>query len=372
LASAGYQVHALSSPGPELDAFVERTGVVPHGVDMVRDISPHDDLRALRGFIRELRTIDPDIVHAHTPKAGLLAMIAAALLRVPVRVYHCHGLRFETATGLKRALLRAAERLSCWLATHVLTVSASVREALVAAQLARPGKVEVLHSGSIGGVDPNRFAPSLGQRRAEAKASLRIPAHATVIGFVGRVVKDKGVVELAEAWRRLRQRFHDAHLVVGGPVEDGDPVPEQVLDELRSDPRVRICGLTPDTAPLYAAMDVFALPSYREGFGVVSLEAAAMGLPVVATRIVGCVDAVVEGVTGTLVEPRSSEQLEAALARYLADPGLREQHGESGRARALEHFRPEAFWAALQDRYARWLPSDTVPVVEPVRHARSA
>jgi glycosyltransferase involved in cell wall biosynthesis len=363
LRAAGHSVHAISAPGPELERFSELTGATTHAVEMERNIRLSPDVRALRQFIRLLREIQPDIVHAHTPKAGLLATMAAFILRIPVRVYHCHGLRYETARPPLRAVLWGAERMACGLATQVLTVSPSLRDALVQARLVRESKVEVLLAGSIEGVDGGRFRPASVEQKAMARASLGIPVDARVIGYVGRLVRDKGVVELYHAWRLVRGVFGNARLVLVGPLEDGDPVPPEVMAGLHSDPRVHFVGYRTDTLPCYQAMDVVALPTHREGFGVVNLEAAAMALPVVATRVKGCIDAVVDGVTGTLVPSLDPDRLSTALARYLSDAGLRARHGEQGRARALEHFKPEAYWAALTEGYARWTSGAGVPPV---------
>jgi glycosyltransferase involved in cell wall biosynthesis len=354
LQSAGYRVHVLSAPGPDLDWFCEATGAARHAVPMERGPSPARDLVSLLGVVRALRAIRPDIVHAHTPKAGLLGMVAGRLLRLPVRVYHCHGLRYETASGPGRAVLWAAERLTCALADHVLTVGPSMRAALIGRRLCPARKVEVLHRGSAGGVDGERFAPPAPEERRSARERLGIPADARVMGYVGRVVRDKGIEELYLAWRLLAETLPDLHLVVVGPVEAGDPVPAEVLEAMSRAPRVHLVGLDWHPPPLFAAMDVVALPSRREGFGLAALEASAMGLPVVASRIPGCVDAVEDGVTGRLVPPGDAPALARALRGYLEDAALRAAHGAAGRARALADFRPAEVEAALRRRYHSW------------------
>jgi glycosyltransferase involved in cell wall biosynthesis len=354
----GLRVHALSSPGPDLYAFAEREGVTVSAVEMPRRITPLRDLHAVVGILREMRRIRPTIVHAHTPKGGLLGMIAAAVHRVPVRIYHMRGLPLTGARGMKRRLLWATEWLACRLAHRVLCVSHSVRAEAVDAGICPPGKIEVLLGGSGNGVDAaGRFDPDAYDDgvRAATRARFGIPRDAVVIGFVGRIVRDKGVVELAAAWRELRGRYPHLHLLLVGPFEPQDPVPAETERLLRDDPRVHLAGMDWNTPPLYAAMDLAVLPTYREGFPNVPLETAAMRLPVVATRIPGCVDAVADGATGLLVPPRDAEALRAALARYLDDPELRLLHGAAGRERVLREFRQEALWEALYDVYRRLL-----------------
>jgi glycosyltransferase involved in cell wall biosynthesis len=349
---AGYQVHVISSAGADLDRFCAESGALAHSVEIPRPLQPTRDVVALSRVVATLRRIRPDIVHAHTPKAGLLGMIAARLLNVPVRIYHCHGLRYETARGPTRLMLRAAERTACSLATRVLTVSESLKAFMLGEGLCAASKLHVPLQGSIGGVDAEvRFKPAGRGVRDDVRQSLAIPAEARVIGFVGRLVRDKGVVELFEAWKHLRARMKNLHWLVVGPFEENDPVPDDVASAMRSDPRVHLRGLDWDTPRLFSAMDVLALPSYREGFPVVVLEAAAMGLPVVASRATGCGDAVKDGVTGTLVATGSVDELVAALERYLEDDIVRRAHGEAARARVLRDYRPQQLHEAVQQIY---------------------
>ncbi|GEJ56256.1 glycosyltransferase family 4 protein [Anaeromyxobacter diazotrophicus] len=352
LRGRGFEVAAVSSPGPALERFERAEGVVVHRVPMARAITPGRDLVALVRLVLLMRRLRPDLVDAHTPKGGLLGMLAAWLAGVPVRVYHVHGLRFLTATGLARRLLRTTERLAAALATRVLCVSRSVAELAVAEGVAPPEKVSVLLGGSINGIDAaGRFRAPSPEQAAAARAALGLPERARVLGFVGRLVREKGVVELWRAWTVLREELPDLRLVLVGPLEPQDPIPSEVVASLAGDPRVLLAGQDWDTPRYFRAMDVLALPSYREGFPVVPLEAAAMGLPVVSTRVPGCVDAVVDGVTGTLVPARDAAALTGALRAYLADPALRRRHGEAARARVLRDFAQERLWSALHDAY---------------------
>jgi glycosyltransferase involved in cell wall biosynthesis len=356
----GFDVEAVSSPGRFLAIFAEREHVPVHAVPMARRIDPLADAVALARLGLVLARVRPDIVHAHTPKGGLLGMIAARLTGTPVRIYHIHGFPFMTATGAKRRLLRATERVSCRLATRVLCVSRSIADVAVAEGVCPAGKIAVLAGGTINGIDadrtydPGQYTPA---ERAALRALHSIPADAPVAGFVGRLVRDKGVGELARAWGELAAEFPALHLLVCGPVEDGDPVGTDVLEYLRSEPRVHLTGEVMDMPACYATMDLLVLPTYREGFPIVPMEAAAMGLPVVASKVPGCTDAVVDGVTGTLVPARDATALAAAVRRYVEDPELRERHGQAGRARILAEFRQDVIWAALLAEYRRLLPA---------------
>jgi glycosyltransferase involved in cell wall biosynthesis len=358
LKAQGVDVWALSSPGEQLDRFAASEGISSHGLEMPRRITPLRDLATTIRLWRWLRTVRPDIVNAHTPKGGLLGMMGAWLARVPVRVYHMHGLPLMTATGLKRRLLTWSEKVSCRLAHQVFCVSGSLRATALAEGLCRPEKISVLHHGSINGVaaetvfNPVRVG---GAVRASVRDRYGIPLDAEVIGFVGRVVHDKGLVELVEAWQTLRAERPACHLLVIGPFEPQDPLPQEVENVLRNDPRVHLAGADWDTPPLYAAMDVVVLPTYREGFPVVPMEAAAMELPVVATEVPGCVDAVQNGVTGTLVPARDAVALTEAIRRYLLDPELRRRHGRAGRERMLREFRQQDIWEELYAQYTRLL-----------------
>lgn len=290
-------------------------------------------------------------------------MISAWLARVPVRIYHLHGLTLMTATGLKRQLLRSTEKLACALSNQVICVSHSVREVVVAERLCPAGKIRVLLGGSINGVDARaRFNPARAGAavRADIRSRYGIPPEASVVGFLGRFVRSKGLVELVAAWSRLRDELPNLHLLLVGEFEPLDPVPPEVRAVLRTDSRIHLTGWMRDVGPFYPAMDVVVLPSYREGLPGVPLEAAAMELPVVATRIPGCVDAVDDGVTATLVAARDAEALADALRMYLRDPELRRKHGRAGRERVLAKFKQEAIWDAFYQEYQRLLEAHGV------------
>jgi glycosyltransferase involved in cell wall biosynthesis len=354
----GLAVRAMTSPGPDLERFAAELDIPIDPVAMPRRVTPYADILAVRAMHRLLRRHRPAIAHAHTPKGGLLGLVAAVAADIPVRIYHMRGLPFTTAAGWTQRLLRLTERVSCRLAHQVLAVSDSVRAAAVQEGICDPARIKVLGRGSGNGVDAaGRFDPdAVGlQVRRQTRARLGIGEDALVVGFVGRLVRDKGLVELAAAWRSIRDTSPTAHLLLIGPFESRDPVPSETRLALGADRHVHLVGTVLDMPPGYAAMDVVVLPTYREGFPNVLLEAAAMRLPVVATRVTGCVDAVDEDRTGMLVPPRDASALARALQTYLRDPALRRDHGGAGRDRVLSQFRPEAIWRALYFEYHRLL-----------------
>ena len=356
----GLEVHAISSPDAALVEFGARLRIQVHELLMSRRITPLRDLFALWRFSSILRQLRPQIVHGHTPKGGLLAMIGAWWCGVPVRIYHIHGLPMMTATGLKRLLLRSSERISCLLASQVYCVSKSVRDVAVGEGLCPEEKIKVLLNGTINGIDAvTRFNPD--RVDADSRNSIRkecnIPVEALVVGFVGRIVRDKGIIELTQAWKVLREEFPNLHLLILGPIEPQDPVPTDVAQQLRNDERIHLTGwLGPEEIPRhYRAMDALALPTYREGFGLVLLEASAMELPVVASRVPGCIDGIIDGETGALVPSHDAAALAEALRVYLNDADLRHRHGLAGRDRVLRDFRPEDMNQAIYQEYVRLL-----------------
>lgn len=358
LRARGVTVGAIAAPGDILDRLAAGEHVHIHPVPMTRQITPIADLIALVRLMVVFRRVRPDIVHAHTPKGGLLAMLAARLMGVPVCIYHIHGLPLETATGWRRWLLACTERVACLCAHQILCVSDSVRDVVVREKLVHPARIKVLLSGSISGIDAlSRFCPELvsPDERSNVRRQWGIGPTDPVIGFVGRLVRDKGVLQLAESWRTLRAEIQQLHLLIVGDAESHDPEVAAVLKQLREDDRVHFVGVDWNTPRLFAAMDVIAFPTYREGLPYVPLEAGAMRLPVVASRVTGCVDAIVDGVTGTLIRPANSEELTASLRTYLQEPALRAQHGSAARKRVLESFDPETICEATFAEYQRLL-----------------
>ena len=363
LRQQGFDVTLIAAPGVDLEHTAAREGVRVIPVPMSREITPGKDWKSLRQLTRVLKDLKPDIVNAGTPKAGLLGMLAATWARVPIRIYTLRGLRMETATGAKRLLLTSTERIASRCAHKVVCVSSSLREAFVRHRLGNANQAVVLGGGSSNGVQTERFI-STAARCQEAqliRQSMGIPAGAPVLGFVGRLTRDKGVAELLAVFQALSRNQPDLHLLLVGGFEDGDPVSARLRDEIWSNPRVHITGFVNDTAAYYSAFDLLVFPSHREGLPNVPLEAAASGRPTAGFAATGTVDAVLNGQTGTLVSVGDVKGLTDAVQRYLSDPLLLARHGKEAQQRVDTEFRREVIWQSLADLYigelrARGLP----------------
>lgn len=333
-------------------------------IPMERTIAPLRDLISLWRLWSTMRMLRPAVSNVGTPKAGLLGGFAAWLSRVPCRFYTLHGLRFETAMGMKRRLLVYAERLACSFAHRVLCVSRSVREKAIDCGLTGRERAVVFGSGSCNGVNAAHFAatPNIIRRAAQLRLELGIPLHAPVLLFVGRLTRDKGIPELMKAFSQLVVRFPDLRLLLVGCFEGGDPLPFDTRRFLETHPNVIFAGAVRDTAPYYATADVLVLPSHREGLPTVILEAQAAGIPVVGASATGIVDIVAHGETGLLFPVGDVQALAAAIAKLLTDAALSNRLRLAGQERVKREFQQQRIWEALYREYLRILERKRSPL----------
>lgn len=358
LREAGFRVTVVAGPGALLDRTAAAEGVERIAIPMRRGIAPLADLVALARLWSLLGALKPDIVEFSTPKAGLLGALAALLRGVPRRVYMLRGLRLETASGLRRRILLAAEQLTAACVHTVLCNSESLRCQALALRVAPAGKLCVLGDGSSNGVDTERFSPG----PANPRPRLGIDPDALVVGFVGRLTRDKGVPELIDAFEAILLAEPRARLLLVGwfdASEDALSVALRVY--ILTHPQIHCTGFVTDTAPYYRAMDLLVLPTWREGFPNVVLEAAATGIPVVTTLCTGSRDSVVPEVTGLLIPPGYPEAICEAVLKLLRDPGRRLRMGRAARAWVFDRFVDERVLGLTAQWYRGLLDTPKAP-----------
>jgi glycosyltransferase involved in cell wall biosynthesis len=348
LCDAGFRVTVVSSPGPLLDRLASSEKVEVCALPMARRISLGSDLISLFRLWRLLRRLKPCMVEFSTPKAGLLGMLAARIAGVPVRVYLLRGLKLETASGLKRRILLMAERLAAASADVVVCNSHSLREKALFLRIAPAAKLLVLGAGSSNGVDTERFCPGLSPVRQQ----LGLPGEIPVIGYVGRLTCDKGIVDLLQAFDQILATRPDGHLLLVGWFDEAeDALSASVRAQIEGHRQITVTGMVDSAEEYYRAMDVFVLPTWREGFPNVAIEAAATGIPVVTTDATGARDSVVPGVTGLLIPPGDPEAICRSVNSLLDAPDRREQMGRAARAWVLKNYTDTQVLGSMVDYY---------------------
>lgn len=358
LAESGWEVTVVCSPGDGLERLCTG-GVDVRTVAMARDPRPLRDIASLRDLGRVFADLRPDVVLTATPKAGLLGTVAARLRGVPVVVHLMWGLRSETLRGLRRWPVQVLETVATRGSHRVVANSGSLRDELRRQWMVHPGRVAVLGSGSSHGVDVERFAPDRPRTDPELSARLDRLGDGPVVGYLGRLNPDKGVPELVVALRRLRERGVPCRLLVVGSAEDLSTV-ELVRQAIADGLPLLLVDNRDDTETIYHAIDVHCLPTWREGFPNVCLEAAACGVPTVTTDATGAVDSVVDGVTGLVVPRGDPDALADALQRLIESPAERTRFGAAARARAERDFAAPVVHRN-HDRYLRKLLVTDLP-----------
>ena len=347
--SSQYDILAVSSPGEELDRVAAREGVAIAKVAMQRHIAPFHDFISLLKLIRLFHREKPWIVHSMTPKAGLLCMIAAKLCRVPHRIHTFTGLIWPTASGLKRKILIATDKLLCSCATIIIPEGNGVKQDLLSARItSKP--LNVLANGNVRGIDLNHYRRS--DEVVQQAKILRKDNTITYI-FIGRLVADKGITELVNAFVKLNQLHDNTRLLLVGPKEqERSPLPSHNMQTIESHKSIEAVGMQHDIRPWLAAADVFVFPSYREGFPNVVIEAGAMGLPSIVTDINGSNEIIIEGKNGLIIPSHDSDSLFNSMLRLYSDSSLRQSLSRNARNLIADRFDCHLVRKALYDLYS--------------------
>ena len=345
--SEHYEVVGVSSPGEELDKVAQREGIRTIAVPMERKISPFKDLVSLFRLIRLFHREKPWMVHSLTPKAGLLAMTAAWICRVPVRIHMFTGLVFPTTTGLKQKILMATDSITCACATNVLPEGKGVKKDLEHFRItSKP--LQIIGNGNINGIDLEFFdrTPEVMEQAEKYRKE-----EVVTFCFVGRIVRDKGMNELVAAFQRLHQAYPNTRLVLVGPFEEKlDPVLPETRQVIEQHAAIEWMGWQNDIRPFLAASEVFVFPSYREGFPNVVLQAGAMGLPSIVTDINGSSEIITEGVNGSIIPSQDEEALYKAMEKLL-DTEERRKLAQQARPQIANRYERKALWKELLKFY---------------------
>jgi len=354
----GFEVIVISSYGPEREEIMQKEGCRHHIVPMTRQITPLSDLRSLWLLYRFFRKEKPDIVHSHTPKAGLLAMMAARMAGVKIRIHTIAGLRFVTTTGSFRRMLIAMEKLTAQSATHVWPNSFSLLDYIKKIKLVSSKKLGLIGSGSSNGINLERYAVTALKEDKLNEAKRRVGYDPANIYFlaVGRIVHDKGIDELLKAFVQVHAANDRTRLILLGAFEDEiDPIRDESKAILKTHPAIIHVGWSEEVE--YFMHISFALihASYREGFPNVLLQAGAVGCPVICSRIDGNVDMVEHEKTGLLFEVRNEKELQEKMELALANPALMKEYADNLHSKVVSQFDQRLIWQQLHQRYRELL-----------------
>ena len=351
MSEKGFDVIGVSSDGEALKevAYNEDIRIIP--INMARRIAPIQDLKSLWNLWVLFRKEKPVIVHSITPKAGLLSMLAAKMAGVPIRIHTFTGLVFPTRTGVMQKTLILMDKLLCWAATNIYPEGNGVRQDLINYKItSKP--LKVIANGNINGIDLEYF--SVSQVSEEQKNQLRehlgIKPNDFVFIFVGRLVSDKGINELIKAFSSLK--FDNVKLLLVGPMEKKlDPLKEETLRKIETNPSIIAVGFQKDVRPYFAISNVLAFPSYREGFPNVVIQAGAMGLPSIVSNINGCNEIIIEGENGLIIPPKQVDDLQKVMKQLIENTELYTHLKQNSRRMIEERYEQSVVWEALLREY---------------------
>ena len=348
-----FDVTAISSDQVYLERVGKELGVKTHTINMTRKITPLEDLKSLWTMYAYFRKEKPEIVHSHTPKAGLIGMLAAKLAGVKIRLHTVAGLPLMETTGLKRKVLNLVEKLTYSCATKVYPNSKGLHDFILEEKLGTADKIQVIGNGSTNGIDTAHFSPESYSvsEKAQLRQELEIEASAFVFVFVGRLVKDKGINELVSAFMKIQTNSSKKlKLLLVGPLEqDLDPLAPDVLQTIDSNPDIISLGFQKDVRPYFAIGDALVFPSYREGFPNVVLQALSMGIPALVSDINGCNEIVQDGYNGSIFPAKDEIALQKSMEQILADHFYETVKANS--RSSIMKYEQQVIWNLLKENY---------------------
>jgi glycosyltransferase involved in cell wall biosynthesis len=356
LIERGYDVIGISAKGPYSEKL-RKFGIKVINVPMTRSFTVLQDLKCIWQLYRIFRRERFEIVHYSTPKASFLASIAGRLARCNVLLYTLRGLGYNAFRGPRKFIAKFCEKIACRSAHYVISISESLKDKAVSENLLPAKRVFVLGAGSSKGVNLNKFKidEDISQQRKAIRQLLGVVKNTIVIGYAGRLSNEKGIDELVEAFSKIYEKNRKTFLVLVGNQDERNPLPDLNVAKIEKHPGIKIIPFQEEISHYIFAMDILALPSYREGFGNVLIEASALEKPVVATDITGCRDAVIDNVTGFLVEPKNPISLRNALTQLINDSSKRREMGRNGGSWVRENFDRDLVWKRMIDVYEMML-----------------
>ena len=364
MASNGFDVKGVSSEGEELREVHENEGIVMEAINMSRKITPFQDLKSLWEMWNFLRKEKPQIVHTHTPKAGIIGMLAARLAGVPHRLHTVAGLPLMEATGIKRKILNFVEKLTYSSATRVYPNSKGLYDFILQNNFTQSNKLKIIANGSSNGINTTFFSPDQVSETewVALREKLNIQPDDFVFVFVGRIVSDKGINELIKAFSELQAAGNNELtgiklLLVGGLESDLDPLNPETLAEINQNKDIISAGFQQDVRPFFAISDALVFPSYREGFPNVVMQAGAMGLPSIVSDINGCNEIIVEGENGLIIPSKNVEKLKEKMLTLARDKNLYIKLKENSRRMIESRYEQSVVWNALLEEYEGLLQS---------------
>ncbi|MBS9767574.1 MAG: glycosyltransferase family 4 protein [Flavobacteriaceae bacterium] len=359
MSEQGFEVVGVSSSGKELQEVATNEEIRVQAIEMSRKITPFQDLKSLWQMYCFLKKEKPQIVHSHTPKAGIIGMLASKLAGVPHRLHTIAGLPLMEATGIKRIILNVVEKLTYACATKIYPNSKGLYDFIVEEKFTSKDKLKIIANGSSNGIDTEHFNPNQisEQQKQDLKKSLNICDKDFIFIFVGRLVGDKGINELVLAFQQVKEQSNKSVklLLVGTEERELDPLQSETIKCIDNDKNILAVGYQNDVRPYFAIADCLAFPSYREGFPNVVMQAGAMGLPSIVSNINGCNEIIEQNKNGLIISAKDADELNKAMFNILEDEKLYKHLKSNSREMIVSRYQQSVVWNALLEEYNQLL-----------------